>query len=89
MPALTGWHFILFQNDYFAAGAAGAGVCCTGAAGVFVAGASVFSISLESVSLKDPVKLKLESKIRAIKIVANVQVLLSKKSVVFCTPPNI
>ena len=44
---------------------------------------------LESVSLIEPEKLKLESKIKAIKIVANVQVLLSKKSVVFWTPPNI
>lgn len=88
MPALTGWHFNLYQNYYFVAGAAGAGVCCAGAAGV-VAGASVFSMILDPVSFNDPVKLKLESKIKAIKIVANVQVLLSKKSVVFCTPPNI
>ena len=89
MPALTGWHFNLYQNYYFVAGAAGAGVCCAGAAGVVAAGASVFSIILDPVSFNDPVKLKLESKIKAIKIVANVQVLLSKKSVVFCTPPNI
>jgi hypothetical protein len=84
MPALTGWHFCLLLTTYLVAGAAGA----AGIAGV-VAGASVFSMILESVSLKEPVKLKLESKISAIKIVANVQVLLSKKSVVFCTPPNI
>ena len=84
MPALTGWHFNICITIYFVAGAAGA----AGEVGV-VAGASVFSIILESVSLKEPVKLKLESKISAIKIVANVQVLLSKKSVVFCTPPNI
>ena len=32
-------------------------------------------------------KLKVDNKISAIKIVANVQVLLSKKSEVFCTPP--
>jgi hypothetical protein len=75
---------------YFAgAGVAGAGaVPCAGAAGVFT-GASVLSMILESVSLKDPEKLKLESKINTIKTVAKVQVLLSKKSVVFCTPPNI
>lgn len=83
MPALTGWHFNLYQNYYFVAGAAGAGVCCAGAAGVVAAGASVFSIILDPVSFNDPVKLKLESKIKTIKIVANVQVLLSKKSVVF------
>ncbi len=44
---------------------------------------------LESVSLSAPPKLKLESKMSTINTVANVQVLLSKKSVVFCTPPNI
>ena len=44
---------------------------------------------LESLSLKDPVKLKLDNRINKIKIVAKVQVLLSKKSVVFCTPPII
>jgi hypothetical protein len=58
---------------------------------VFVAGAAlpVFSMILESVSLNVPVKLKLESKISAISIVANVQVLLSKNQLFFCTPPNI
>jgi hypothetical protein len=53
---------------------------------VFVAGAAlpVFSMILESVSLNVPVKLKLESKISAINIVANVQVLLSKSLLFFC-----
>ena len=90
MPALTGWHLEYVVMIYFA-GFVAAGVFCAGATGVFVAGTElpVFSMIFESVSLNVPVKLKLESNISAISIVANVQVLLSKKSVVFCTPPNI
>jgi hypothetical protein len=70
MPALTGWHFIIycyvFCNWYFCIGVTGA----TGAA------VSVLSMILESVSLNVPVKL--DNNINAISIVANVQVLLSK-----------
>jgi hypothetical protein len=43
------------------------------------AAVSVLSMILESVSLNVPVKLKLDNNINAISIVANVQVLLSKK----------
>lgn len=56
-------------------------------AGAVVAGAS--SITLEPVSLNAPVKLKLESSTKTINEVAKTHVLLSKKSVVFWTPPSI
>ena len=88
MPALSGWHFYIdLKKNYFFSGAGvaftGAGVvAAAGLLGVAAAGC-VLSIIFESLSLNAPVKLKLESKIKAIKIVANVQVLLSKKSVVF------
>ncbi|KFC59553.1 hypothetical protein FEM08_17000 [Flavobacterium gilvum] len=90
-PALTGWRLkYYFMRMYYFAGAGVAGVAGAFCAGA-VAGAAVsdFSMIFDSESLKVPVKLKPESKIKAINIVANVQVLLSKKSVVFCTPPNI
>ena len=89
MPALTGWHLIYFDVKNYFAGVVPTGAFWTGAAGVGVleAGASVLSIIFESLSPNDPPKLKLESKISTINIAANVQVLLSKKSVVFCTPP--
>jgi hypothetical protein len=86
MPALTGWHFNLFIFEYYFTGATGAVEVGAFSAGVFVlagAGASVVSIILESESLNEPVKLKLDNKINAINTDANVHVLLSKKSVVF------
>ena len=67
-----------------AAGVVAAGVAAAGAA-VFGAGASVVasSIILELLSFSVPVKLKLDNKIRTIRIVPKAHVLLSKKSVVF------
>ena len=83
MPALTGWHLVYCVcTIYFFAGAGviGAGVAAFGVT------ASVLSMIFESVS-NEPSKLKLESNINKINIPPRVQVLLSKKSVVFCTPP--
>jgi hypothetical protein len=70
-------------RNYFFSGATG--VACFGAAGVGVAGAaaSVGSIVFNLLSPVAPVKLTPESKINAINIAESVQVLLSKKSVVF------
>ena len=53
--------FITVFYTYFVAGAAGS----AGVAGI-AAGASDFSMILESLSLNDPVKLKLDSKISEI-----------------------
>jgi hypothetical protein len=78
------------EKNYFAVfGATGA--FCTGAGFTSLEGVanSVFSNNFDSVSLNVPLKLRLDSNINAIRIVASVQVLLSKKSVVFCTPPSI
>jgi len=87
MPALTGWHLLYLSITYFFAGSfAGAGVIGAGVV-AFGEAVSVLSIIFEFESPIESPKLKLESKIRTINIVANVQVLLSKKSVVFCTPP--
>jgi hypothetical protein len=86
---------------YYCAGAGATGVVCVGVACVGVAGVvragvagvsvcagvSPPSIMLESAVVS--VKLKLEAKIKIISAPANVQVLLSRKSVVFCTPPII
>ena len=63
MPALTGWHFIFWKNNYLVAGTAGAGADCAGAfgvAGVAAAGVAfcVVSIILESESPNESVKLK-------------------------------
>lgn len=87
MPALTGWHLVYFVCTiyYFAGSDAGAGVIGAGVA-AFGVTASVLSMIFESVP-KEPPKLKLESNINKINIPPKVQVLLSKKSVVFCTPP--
>jgi uncharacterized membrane protein len=70
---------------YFAGSVAGAGVIGAGVA-AFGVTASVLSMIFESVP-NEPPKLKLESNINKINIPPKVQVLLSKKSVVFCTPP--
>ena len=88
MPALTGWHLVYFVCTiyYFAGSDAGvAGVIGAGVA-AFGVTASVLSMIFESVP-NEPPKLKLESNINKINIPPKVQVLLSKKSVVFCTPP--
>ena len=86
MPALTCWHFKYFINSYFVESAATAGVACLAVSGVV----GTVVVGIEDSSSHNtldpdavPLKLKLESKINAIKIPPNVQVLLSKKSVVF------
>jgi hypothetical protein len=88
MPALTGWHLIFLKNNYFVAGTAGVGTALAGEAGVAGVAAAgvafcVVSIILDSESPRESVKLKQDNSIKAVNIVANVQVLLSKKSVVF------
>ncbi len=89
MPALTGWHLVYFVcTTYFFAGSfAGAGVIGAGVA-AFGITSSVLSIIFESGVPNEPSKLKLESNINKINMPPKVQVLLSKKSVVFCTPPT-
>jgi hypothetical protein len=73
--------------ESFATGAVEAGACllASGAVGIVVLGAEPWSSPniLESVAAFPPLKLKLDNKIRAISIPPKVQVLLSKKSVVF------
>lgn len=102
MPALSGWHSDGFIPYYCCAGAgvfagavsaAGAGVAVAGAGvvavGAGVAGAASISCITLFWSDNEPVKLRLDNMINAIRMVAKVQVLLSRKSVVFCTPPII
>jgi len=101
MPALTGWHFVLlYPKDYFLASSVAGFVVSAGVVALFsvAAGAeegiagvvtALSSITFEPLSLLPPLKLKLDNKIKAINVAPKYQVLLSKKSVVFCTPPII
>ena len=75
-------YFCITKNYFFVLSACFPGV--TGAGLTDLGAAISFSLIIfELASLKLPEKLKLDNKIKTIRIVANVQVLLSKKSVVF------
>ena len=98
MPAChLSWHFLYFIfvfSSYWALSVvfvplvAGAVIGVSGkASGAVVSIGSPLS-NFESESLKLPFIATLESKIRTTNMVANVQVLLSKKSPVFFTPPT-
>ena len=83
--------YIYIVNSYFAESVAtGAGVAAgaaclvaSGVVGTVVVGTVVSSSPNTLEPDAAPLKLKLESKINAIKIPPNVQVLLARKSVVF------
>ena len=60
MPALSGWHYLFYKNNYFVAGTPGVGTDLAGSAGVAAAGVTfcVVSIILESESPNESVKLR-------------------------------
>lgn len=72
----------LFSNYWSAVSVA----VCAGVSVVGTAGTAFGSKVLES-TVRPPIMKTLENKISANIMVASVQVLLSKKSLVFCTPP--
>jgi hypothetical protein len=80
--------FYILKKNYFVAGTTGVGTVLAGSAGVAGVAAAgvafcVVSIILDSESPNESVKLKQDNKTNAVKIIAKIQVLLSKKSVVF------
>ena len=76
--------FTILLNSYFAGSSATGAVGAVGVVGIVVVGTTNSSFpNIFDPEAWLPLKLKLESKIKAIKIPPNVQVLLSKKSVVF------
>jgi len=83
------WYLLFFAGSVLTGAEASVlGVELAAGVAVFVVAGADLSIIFELLSPKLPVKLKLDNNIKAIKIKPNVQVLLSKKSVVFEHHPS-
>src|SRR5690606_17383441 len=89
---MTSWHLNRYNKIFYCppvlspAEVAGAAGCGNSAAGPWRFSIPLPSKSLESDEVEFEIRVMLDSNIKATNIVANVHVLLSKKSPVFFTP---